>query len=215
MGCFAKGCLTTLIICFIFVVGLIGVGWYLFVKTLDNLTSLAPSDVRIEQPTDSQFQAAENVKARLKQAIANNQETTVEFTAADLNALLARDPDLEDLHGRIRVEIADSLMTVAVSAPLHSLPLPKMKKRWFNGTARLGFTYQNSAFDFDIISAEAGGHSVPNIFLSGATISSFNEGFNENFWDEMRKTDRGTEFWSHVKTMSLQGDKLVITTQSE
>ena len=63
--------------------------------------------------------------ARLRTAIADNKETTVEFTGADLNALFARDPDFEDLRGRVRIEIADSTMTIAVSAPLSSIPLPE------------------------------------------------------------------------------------------
>ena len=100
MGCFAKGCLTVLIAGFILFAGVIGSGWYLYVRMVNNLTSPAPADVQIEPPTESQFQAAENTMGRLRKAIADNQETTVEFTAADLNALFARDRDFEDLAAR-------------------------------------------------------------------------------------------------------------------
>ena len=96
MGCFAKGCLTVLIVGFILIAGVIGGTWYLYVKTVDNLTSPAPADVQVEPPSESQFQTAENSMARLRKAIANNKETTVEFTAADLNALFARDLDFKD-----------------------------------------------------------------------------------------------------------------------
>jgi len=214
MGCFAKGCLTVLIVGFIFLAGIIGVSWYLYVKTVDNLTSPVPADIQVEEPAESQFQTAENSIRRLREAIASNKETTVEFTAADLNALFARDVDFQEWRGRIRIEIADSLMTIAMSAPLNSIPLPRIKKRWFNGTARFSFTYESGAFSFDIKSAEAGGHQVPDLFLSGSAISSFNESFNRSFWDDMAKTDRST-FWQHVKTMSLQDDKLVVTTGAE
>ena len=215
MGCFAKGCLTVLIVGFILIAGVIGGTWYLYVKTVDNLTSPAPADVQVEPPSESQFQTAENSMERLRKAIANNKETTVEFTAADLNALFARDPDFQDWRGRIRIEIADSTMTIALSAPLNSIPLPRMKNRWFNGTARFSFTYEAGTFSFDIKSAEAGGHHVPDIFLSSSAISSFNESMNRSFRDELRNNDRGSEFWNHVKTMSLEGDKLVVTTQAE
>lgn len=214
MGCFAKGCLTLLIIGFILIAGVIGTTWYVYVKTVDNLTSRAPVDVQTEPPSESQFQAAENSMERLRTAIANDKETTVEFTGTDLNALFARDPDFEDLRGRVRIEIADSVMTVALSAPLHSIPLPGMKKRWFNGTARFSFTYDSGAFRFDLKSAEAGGHHVPDIFLSNFN-SSFDESMNREFLNELKGNDHDSEFWEHVKTMRLAGDKLVVTTKAE
>lgn len=215
MGCFAKGCLTILIVGFILIAGVIGGTWYLYVKTVDKLTSPAPADVQMEPPSESQFQTAEHSMARLRTAIANNEVTTVEFTASDLNALFARDLDFREWRGRTRIEIADSTMTTAVSASLNSIPLPKMKKRWFNGTARFSFTYESGTFSFDIKSAEAGGHHVPGIFLSSSAISSFDESMNRSFRDELRTNDRGSEFWNHVKTMSLEGDKLVVTTQRD
>ena len=215
MGCFGKGCLTVLIVGIIFLAGIIGVTWYLYVKTVDNLTSPTPADVQIETPAESQFQTAENSMSRLREAIANNKETTVQFTAADLNALFARDRDFQEWRGRIRIEMADSIMTIAMSAPLNSIPLPRMKKRWFNGTARFSFTYESGAFSFDIKSAEAGGHHVPDIFFSDSVISSFNDSMNSSFRDELTRTGGGSEFWNHVNTMSLEGDKLVVTTRAQ
>jgi hypothetical protein len=214
MGCFAKGCLTVLIVGFIFIAGVIGSAWYLYVKMVDNLTSPATDDVHLEPPSASQFQTAENSMERLRKATANNKETTVEFTAADLNALVARDPDFEDWRDRIRIEIADSTMTVVLSAPLNSIPLLRLKRRWFNGTARFSFTYESETFSFDIKSAEAGGHHFPDVFLSSFN-SFFDEGVNRNFRDTLGSNDRSSEFWNHVRKMSLEGDKLVVTTQAE
>ncbi len=215
MGCFAKGCLTLLVVGFLFLACGVGATWYLYAKMVDNLTSPASADVQVQPPSESQYQTAETSMNRLREAVADNKETTVEFTAADLNALIARDPSFSDWRGRIRIEMADSTMTVAVSAPLNSIPLPRIRKRWFNGTARFSFTYEAGTFRFDIKSAEAGGHHVPDVFLSEASISSFNDSMNRSFRDEVRDNDDGTEFWNHVKKMSLEGDKLVVTTLAE
>lgn len=215
MGCFAKGCLTVLIVGFLLLACVLGGTWYLYVKTVDNLTSPAAADVQVQPPSESQFQTAESSMNRLRQAVATNKETTVEFTAADLNALFARDAAFSDWRGRIRIEIADSTMTIALSAPLSSIPLPRVSKRWFNGTARFSFTYDAGTFSFDIKSAEAGGHQVPDIFLSESSISSFNDSMNRSFRNEVKDNDRGSEFWDHVKRMSLEGDKLVVTTLAE
>jgi hypothetical protein len=220
IGCFGMGCLTVLIAGFILLAGMIGCTWFFYVKMVDRLTSPAGVDVKIEPPSESQFQAAEKSMARLKKAAANNEETTVEFTAADLNALLARDLDFTEWRGRTRIEIADSAMTLTVSAPLNSIPLRKFKSRWFNGTVRFSFTYESGIFSFDIKSAEAGGYQVPDIFLSSSSISYLDEGLNAGFRGELDNDDRDSEFWNpefwnHVKTMSLKGDKLAVTTQRD
>ncbi|MDP9099268.1 MAG: hypothetical protein M3N48_09795 [Verrucomicrobiota bacterium] len=214
MGCFAKGCLTVLIVGFL-CLALVGVGgWYFYKKTFNNITSTAPAEVRAEPATPAQTKSADESATRLDEAIAKNQDTTVEFTGPELNYLLSRQSDLSWLRGRSRIEIADSTMTVALSAPLSSLPWPGLKGRWFNGTLRFSMTYTSGTFQLEIISAEANGNEFPSSFLS-AFNSSFNDSMNEEFQKELRKNNRENEFWNHVKSISLQGDKLVITTKAE
>jgi hypothetical protein len=214
MGCFAKGCLTVLIVGFL-CVAVVGVGgWLFYKKTLKNLTSTEPADVQVEKPTSAQIDAAEESRTRLDEAIARNQETTLEFTGPELNYLLQRNTDWDFLRGRSRIDIADSTMTVALSAPLDKLPWPGFKGRWFNGTVRFSMTYASGEFQLEIISAEANGNRFPDSFLSSFN-SSFSKGVNDDFRKEVRKNARQSEFWNHVKSVSLQGDKLIITTKAD
>ena len=214
MGCFAKGCLTVLILGFLFIAVVGGGCWYFYKKTFNNLTSAAPSDVRLDTPTPGVIQQADASHARLDEAVAKNEETTVEFTGPELNSLLARESDLSFLRDRSRIDISNSIMTVTLSAPLNALPWPGLKGRWFNGTVRFGLTYADGTFRVDLKSAEANGHKFPDIFLSRFN-SSFNQSMNKGFQDELSRNERGHEFWSHVKTMTLRGDKLVVTTKPE
>jgi hypothetical protein len=214
MGCFAKGCLTVLILGFLFLAVIGGGGWYFYKKTFNNLTSTAPADVRVETPTPAETKSAGESRARLDEAIARNQQTTVEFTGPEINLLLSRNTDWDFLRGRSRVDIADSTMTVALSAPLDALPWPGLKGRWFNGTVRFSMDYRSGIFQLDLKSAEANGYSFPTAFLSTFN-SGFNESMNKAFRDELARNEQGNEFWNHVETVSLQGDKLVITTKAE
>lgn len=214
MGCFAKGCLTVLVLGFL-CLAVVGVGgWFVYKKTVQNLTSTEPADVRVEPPTPAQIRTAEESRTRLDQAIARNQETTLEFTGPEVNLLLQRNSDWDFLRGRTRIDIADSTMTVALSAPLNILPWPGLKGRYFNGTVRFSMTYVSDQFQFEIISAEANGSQFPSSALS-AFNSSFNNSMNDEFRSELRKNNAETEFWSHVKSIVLQGDKLIITTKAE
>lgn len=214
MGCFAKGCLTVLILGFVLTAVIVGGGWYLYKKTFNNLTSSAPADVQLETPTEAQIQAADRSHARLNEAAARNEETTVEFTGPELNLLLARETDFSFLRDRSRIAISNSIMTLALSAPLDALPWPGLKGRWFNGTLRFSMAYAFGTFRVHIKSAEANGNQFPSAFLSSFN-SSFNDSMNKGFQDELQKIEDGTEFWNHVKSMSLEGDKLVVTTKPE
>ena len=98
MGCFAKGCLTILILGFLCIAAVVGSCWYVYHKlATNNLISDAPAAVQLEQPSEPQYRAAEDSLARVKSANTSSREATVAFTAADLNALLAKDPDFRDL----------------------------------------------------------------------------------------------------------------------
>ena len=212
MGCFAKGCLTVLVLGFFLGVAIIGTGWFVYKKTFTKLTSTAPSDVRIEAPTPEQLKSAQTSLDRLNEAIAQNHETTIAFTGPELNILLARQPDLDFLRDRSRIDIADSIATMSLSAPLDALPWPGLKGRWFNGTIRFSMTYSNDDFDIDVKSIEANGYEFPTSFLSSFN-SAFDSSFNEGFHNETRRNNRVDEFWDHIKSIRLEGDKALVTTK--
>lgn len=197
---------------FLLIAAIVGGAWYVYHKVTTDLISNAPSNVKMEAPTEAESRAAEQSSARLKAAIANNTETTVAFTGPELNALLLSDTDLSFLRNRGRIEIANSLMTIEMSAPLDALPWPGMKGHWFNGTVRFTFTYAFGIFRVDLESAEAGGHEFPRAFLSSFN-SSFNRSMNQAFQEELDKNNSGSRFWKHIKSMTLEGDKLIITTK--
>ena|SRR5438552_7313783 len=211
-GCFAKGCLVVVIAGFILVAAIGAGAWYFYGKTISIFTSPQPADVRIEQVADIDLRNAEQKLNQLGQATANNEETTIEFTAAELNALIAREPLFAGMNNRARIAIADSMMTVEMSVPLDLAPFPKLKGRWLNGTARLGFSFVLGQFAFDPKSVEANGHMFPEEFFAGFT-PSFNRSFNDRFRRSMEKNDQATNIWKHIKTIGLDRDKLVVVTQ--
>jgi len=215
MGCFGKGCLTVVIAGFVLLAIVGGTTWYLYRKAIDTFTSTQAAEVRIEPtPTDDQFRVAEAALMQLRQVIGNNQEATVEFSATDLNSLIARDPDFSRQRGKVRFKIADSVMSVDLSTSLDTVPLPGLRGHWFNGTVRLSFSYTLDQFIFDLKSAEARGHNVPATILSPRFMASFNNNFNRSFHNALARDPQTNAFWEHIKTMTLQGDKLVVTTQA-
>lgn len=212
MGCFAKGCLVVLVllVCFASVAG-IG-AWFLYGKAIAMFTAAQAADVRIENVSDVDLRSAEDKLNRLGQAANGNEEATVQFTAAELNAMIAREPLFADLNNRARIAIADSTMTVETSVPLSIAKLPRLGNRWFNGTVRFGLSFANDEFLFDPKSAEANGHAFPAEFLT-AFESPFNRSFNEGFRHELERNSQASSFWKHIKSIALERDKIVVVTQ--
>ena len=212
MGCFAKGCLVVIIAGILLCVAG-GVGaWFVLGKVVGKFTSSQPVDVRIENVADADLRNAEDKLNQLGQATASNQEITVEFTANEINAMIAREPLFADLNNHVRVAIADSILTLEVSAPLGQAKLPKLRGRWFNGIARIGFSFTNEEFLLELKSGEANGYSLPQELFIGFA-PTLNATFNRGFHDELAKNSQAAVFWSHIKSISVNGDKIVVVTQ--
>lgn len=210
-GCLGAGCLTLFVIGLIALVLMIASAWFFFTKAINTFTSAEPAQIALEMPTDEQFVEASTKLNDLRSALRTNQPLTVAFTAAEVNALLARHPDFVPRKGKGRVAIADSLATVEMSVPLDTIELPGLKHRWFNGSANFTFLYAQEGFEFDPRWIEANGHR-----FTGNVLGWFSSSFNRNFTSGFEKSvQRGgaSDFWRNVKTMTLEGDQLVIITK--
>ena len=204
------GCLTILIVGFLLMAGVIGTAWYVYhqIATTD-LISDRPVQVRLEPPSDAEYRAAESALARVKTR--TGREETVAFTATDLNALLARDHDFRDLENRARVDIQDSVMSMTLSAPLDAIP--RMEGRWFNGTVRVTGSYDAPVFRVHLESVAAGEYEMSGFVLSQIN-SWINWVLNENV-DDWDRGDFDSEVWKRIKSIRLEGDKMVVTTKGE
>ncbi len=190
----------------------VGTGWFFYGKTLNAFTAEAPVTIQIAAPTEADTATGTEKLERLRGAIGSQQSVTAELTAGELNALIARHPSFTDLRGKFRVGIANSVLDVAMSVPLSDLPLPRLKHRWFNGTARFGLVYDEDRFNLAVKSLEANGQSID---LSGfqSFADTFNNSFNEGFNKAQRKNRESDEFWRNVKSITVVDDKLIITTK--
>jgi hypothetical protein len=206
------GCLSIIVIMGV-ALGLFVAGvWYLYAKSIDSLTDTAPTAVLMETPTEEQFAAASTKLEQLRTGASTKQAVTVEFTAAELNALIARHESFRDFRGKARIAIADSVATLDLSVPLRDLPLPRVRHRWFNGSLRVGFSYDQDQFSLDVQSLKANGRDIDLSFLQNIA-DNLNREFNKGFDKAQRESEHSNEFWENVDAMKLLYDKLIITTK--
>jgi hypothetical protein len=212
-GCFPKGCLIVFLAGIAMAV-MIGAGaFYLYGKVLDRFTSVRPADLQIVAPSRDAIQVAGLTLDRFRTALANNREETIEFTSADLNALVSADSDFAGARGKVRFAMADSAMTMDLSAPVDSVPLPRFRGRWFNGTLRFSLDYSYGQFAFGPQLIQTNGGRVPEWVLTSQFGSSFSHSFTKSFNDAVQKNRQGATFWKHIKKITVEGDKLDVTTQ--
>jgi hypothetical protein len=213
MGCFAKGCLTLVIAAFVLGVVLIGGALFVVNRGVNMFTATAPAQIQTPPATPTELELAKAKLESLRSAIRNRVETTIEFTADDVNALLQNEPEFRDARNHARVAIANSIVSLDVSAPLDSAQWSRLKGRWFNGNIQFGFSYVDDNFNFDVRSAEANGYQFPHALLTAEVMQSFNRSFNDSFHRESAKGGDATDLWRHIRMATVQNDKLIVTTR--
>src|SRR3954471_13966885 len=79
-GCFAGGCLSVLVFCFVGLLALVVSGWFICMGMLKKFTSDQPVDVAITMPSDAEYAAARAKADQFRDAVHHDQAATITFT---------------------------------------------------------------------------------------------------------------------------------------
>jgi len=215
-GCCAAGCGTLLVIGLLALALMIGATWYGYHKVVNTLTAAGPRTVQLQQPTAEEYAAADAKLNQLWNAAAAKQAVTVEFTGPELNALIARHPRFARVRDRMSAEIAGSVATLDLSVPLSGVSWPGINRRWFNGSASFGLSYDENGFSFSPRSIEANGYNFGEE-LFGDLAPTINNYFDREYAEPTateNQNDTETErFWQQVRSLKVIDDKVVVTTK--
>jgi len=214
MGCFAKGCLALVVIVVVLGIVVIGGGLFFINRGINMFTVTAPAQIQTRPAEPAELQLAKAKLDSLRSAIRNRVETTIEFTADDVNALLQNEPEFRGARNHARVAMANSIVSLDLSAPLDSAQWSRLKRRWFNGNIQFGFSYVDDNFNFDVRSAEANGYQFPRVLLSAEFMQSFNRSFNDSFHRESARREDAKDLWRNIRMATVQNDKLIVTTRA-
>ena len=176
MGCFGKGCVSLIVLAILFVVvGVGGTYWglrhvYLSDKpapisetTARTETSAATlGDTSLAPPSEK----SDEVRKRMKAARAHEQ-TEVELTAADINALIAAN---RKSRGTASVGINDTALQAQFSIPLDRLDVPfrsafGLSDRYLNATVSIVAPPGTNANSVQLSEVTLNGHGIPSGLL--------------------------------------------------
>ena len=177
MGCFAKGCLTLVVLAILLiVVGVGGAFWsvrhvYLSDKPAPIPETSPPSETGSVAPgggTSMATPSEKSVEVRerldtMKQAARAHEQTEVELTAADINALIAAN---RKSRGAAFVGINDTVLQTQFSIPLERLDLPfrnafGLSDRYLNANVTIVAPPGTNANSLQLSEVTLNGHGIP------------------------------------------------------
>jgi len=167
-GCFAKGCLILIAFGILFVVaGVGGTYWSLRHIYLSDKpapipeapvpSAATPGETSVATPSETSATVRERLDT-IKSAARAHEQTGVEFTAGDINALIAANPKSR---GTAFVRIDGNVGQIQLSIPLERFDIP------FRNAFGLGDRYLNAS----VTMVAPSGTNANNVQLSEVTIN--------------------------------------------
>jgi hypothetical protein len=169
-GCFAKGCLILITLGLLLVV--VGIGSTFWVRNRyisdkpapipeasvpSETSAVAPAPPSVATPAGTSATARERLNT-LKSAARTHERTGIEFTATEINALIASN---RKSSGTAFVSINDNVMQVQVSVPLERLDAP----------IRNAFGLGERYFNASVTIVAPPGTNASNVQISGVTVN--------------------------------------------
>jgi hypothetical protein len=176
MGCFGKGCLLLIVLAILLVVvGVGGTYWglrhvYLSDKPAPIPETTAPAETSAATPGETSVatpsEKSAEVRERLdtmKKAAKAHEQTEVELTAADINALIAAN---RKSRGTASVGINDKALQAQFSIPLERLDVPfrnafGLSDRYLNATVTITAPPGTNASSVQLNEVTLNGHGIP------------------------------------------------------
>jgi hypothetical protein len=175
MGCFGKGCLLLLVFGILLViVGVGGTFWSVRNVYLSDKPALAPKtapptetgavtpgETSAPAPSERSAEVRERLDT-MKKAARANEQTGVELTAADINALIAAN---RKSRGMASVGINDTALQAQFSIPLQRLDVPfrnalGLGDRYLNATVTIVAPPGTNASSVQLSEVTLNGHSI-------------------------------------------------------
>ena len=160
-GCFFYGCLSSII--FSLVVVLLGYLGFRYVRDrVLEYTETKPALIEVAEVTPAQFDALQKRLAAFTDGLKDQKVAQeLRLSAGDLNALIANEPSLKELKGKLFVMIDGDRIQGKVSWPLDNFGPLKLKGRFLNGVATFKASLENGQLQVMIDDLEVNGKSLP------------------------------------------------------
>lgn len=224
IGCFAKGCLVTIICLMLLGVLVGGFGWAMWRSITTDYMTHDPVAIRTFPATDEQYNA---VMAKLQPFVepkTDSRPPKLELTSEDLNVLIARHPQFADARSKVYITITGGQIITDVSTPLSNDPklMSKSDKgvpRYVSGRVKIDASFANGEFALVLRGVEPLNGKGGGLVSQFVNKPDFRDGFSQKFTESLnehliRRSNARDSFAAMLKkmhTVIVEGDKIVAT----
>jgi hypothetical protein len=201
-GCFFKGCMVLLVLMLLFL-GAVSWGAYTMYKHLYALTSGSAVTLPVYDATPEQY---EEVRGRIEQFskdVDAGKPASLHLTDADLNTMVAKDPNYAAAKGDLYFVIKDRQLHIQGSFPLDGVPT--MKGRYLNANIALTASIEDGLLTLQPTLIQAGDKQAPAEVLKGLQAYHWGDALNSN--PQFKKT------MGRVRTLHMEQDAILLETK--
>jgi hypothetical protein len=201
-GCLFYGCLIGTV-CLGAVLLALLLGLYEVRKMILQFTDSQP----LPLPTLSMSQAEmEKVQQRfdgfLDSVRVGRQTQSLVLTGDELNALLATEPGVRGLKGKLYVSIEGDRLKAQLSLRMSDVGLPFFRGRYLNGTATLGLSLQNGSLQLAPETITVKGKPLPSVYMNRIQGQDFTQGLTNN--------PRASAVLDHLQSIEVKDGTIVL-----
>ena len=201
-GCLFWGCLTSAIVA-VLVAVVAAVIVFRVKRVVENATSTQPAPIPAATPSPQAARDTQRKTEGFLTALKRNEAGTFNFSADDINNLIATAPGLQDLRGRTFVAIANDRIVADASIPLDQVP--GMQGRFLNGRFTLELQFRNGDLAIYARDIQVKGQPLPD--LVKAKVETI------NLAQELYKRPDAVQALKKIDFLEVRDGKLVVRTR--
>jgi hypothetical protein len=180
-GCLFYGCLTGTILLLIVLAGGLA-GFRYFRKMFNDFTDSQPLAMPAVRLTQAEIDKLQQRIDQFRNAVRQGESSgPLALTSDEINALIATDPDLKELKGKLYVTIEAGQLKGRISAPMEQVGLPVFRGRYLNGNGTFSVSLRNGALHVVPVSlSSVKGRPVPEVYMDKIRRQNLAQNMNDD-----------------------------------
>jgi len=206
-GCFAFGCLLTVVL---FSLG--GLGAYFGVNYLiDSAVYQYTEPYKRELPqvtlsAQESLDVTDKIEQFTDAMTHGDSADSLELSSRDVNYLISNsnEPLFKELRDKVYVEFEDGKIKTEISVPLDKAGIKDLQGRYLNGSAEIAVGMdEKGEIEIDLRAIDANGFQIPD-----AALQAFKS--QTDFMDRMLNHPRFAKYKKFIEHVDVNGDKLTL-----
>lgn len=204
-GCFFYGCVISLIVGAVLLVGLVLLvlnAPKLLSRVALTYTEPTPAQLQRVEVAPAELQSIEQRLARFSQALQDQVADELVLTDRELNALIAQSPGLKDLRDKLFVTITGDTITGQISLPLENWGPLQLKGRYLNAEVTFRVSLENGQLGVFMNELKVKGQRLP-----GPLAAAFQ---NQNLAEQFQRDPETAAQIARFDSIRVQDGKLIL-----